>query len=92
MNSLVKYYHDCEDMCKVIRFMIDPDDPTDPFIYVSVLSSSNHARFPFWQKMKLIWKIITTGEPYEDDIILHKEEAKAMSDNLLKMIAYKKEN
>lgn len=35
-----------------------------------------------WHRLRLIWKILRTGEPYEDQIVLDKEGAKELRTSL----------
>lgn len=39
---------------------------------------------PTWRyRIKVIWKVLTTGDPYHDELILHADDAKQLADWIL---------
>jgi hypothetical protein len=46
-------------------------------IYLSIHSLKINVSF--WEKLKHCWKILTTGQPYGDQVVLSNEAVKALS-------------
>lgn len=58
-----------------VRFSYWPDDKE---MYLSLWKTRSYGK-PCWrQRLRHIWKIIRDGEPWEDEVVLTVEEAKAM--------------
>lgn len=47
-------------------------------IYMSFFKLANNKSFGFWHNLRLIWKIMTTGTPYNDMVCLNYTEAKQL--------------
>ncbi len=73
-----KLYLDCSDWCSVMK--VEPEDDDGIFISFFTQIRSKGIRY----KMRQIWKIIRTGEPYEDMFVLSVEDAKRLVDFLKK--------
>lgn len=55
-------------------------DKTDESFYVSIWKYSNaSSRLTWWDRLRFIWNILTTGKPYEDEIILSRDKAGLVS-------------
>jgi len=45
----------------------------EDLIYFSIWHRKNHHKPSLWMRLRHIWKIISTGEPYGDEVILNKQ-------------------
>lgn len=51
--------------------------------YFSLFNEGFQGRKMYWKdKLRLIWKIIKTGQPYTDQLILHEQDTKKLVDFL----------
>jgi hypothetical protein len=77
---------ECE--CSAELLVFEYTKETDPVeknfnqeLLISFYSYGHHGKkFTGLSKLKLIWKVITTGTPYEDDVILGNENIKKVRD------------
>lgn len=77
-------FFDCE--CHTECIELQPEKE-DKFIYFSIYKFGGKDRkTPFFTKIKYIWKIIKTGNPYEDQIVLSNQTAKEMAEYILEEI------
>jgi len=74
---MAELYLKCSCGCEVI--CIEKDDEYDSY-FLSIYTLSN--RFSWFQKLRHIWKIIKTGTPYTDQIVLHDIDIKAIKEFL----------
>jgi hypothetical protein len=61
------------------------DDAEDKMIYLSLWDSHVHPpgpRQPWRQRLRHIWRIIRTGTPFDDDVILSYDDARKIRDFL----------
>ena len=72
-NNKNVLYLDCDCRSEILR--IEKDEEFHEY-YVSIYRNGNRSSLLY--KLKLIWHIITTGEPYVDDICLKQEEIDKM--------------
>ena len=61
------------DAIYVVKF----DD--EELIYFSIRHHKGKHKPPISQRLKRIWKILTTGTPYGDEVILNKEKSLQLS-------------
>jgi hypothetical protein len=73
-------YLDCDCRSEILR--IEKDEEFHEY-YMSIYRNGHRAGLLY--RLKLIWQIITTGEPYVDDICLNQEEIDKMIEFLYKM-------
>lgn len=93
--EIEKRYHDCNCMdvtLKIMRFTdewIDKDQTiSDDLIYISMYShGTGNKCFPLFCRhcWKTVWRILTKGTPYEDEMILNREQAKRLGEDLIAM-------
>lgn len=75
-------YHDCDCLCKVIRIERDKDYG----VFFSIYNQGSN-KFSWGYKLRLIWHVLKYGEPYEDEVVLSKESAKSLAEDILKEIS-----
>lgn len=63
----------------VIEKDSDPVEVTRKSFYISMWNYGK-TYVSFREKLRLIWKIIRTGEPFSDQVTLNEEEAKKLVD------------
>jgi hypothetical protein len=70
---------ECDCHSEFVRLDYDPEfEHFDLSIWVQEASSK-----PSWKtKLRWIWRILTKGSPYGDQVILNKDKAKAFADYL----------
>lgn len=70
-------YIQCD--CRTHLIMVDKD-PDSPIVYLAFFVHGNSPRpFPFWERLRHIWKILTTGRPYEDQMVLTPNETRKLA-------------
>ena len=74
---------DCCDTCSVIKFTELPvynhkNKKEDYLINVCVYKCRQD-KFPMIQRLRAIWNIIRFGEPYDDDIVVSRDDALKIS-------------
>ena len=74
MDQTVKYF-ECGCGCEVLRLEYDKDDS---MLYLYIYELKKYKGI--WQRLRHIWKIIKTGEPYEDQTCFFKKEAIELSE------------
>ena len=77
----MKEYYECDCLCGILR--IEKDEDTGDF-YISTYSRKG--RFPLFHKLRHVYKILRYGDPYGDEIILSKDKAKKLANDILKDI------
>ena len=75
-------YHDCDCLCKVIRIEHDKDCG----VLISIYTQGSN-KFSLGYKLRLIWHIIKHGSPYDDEVVLSKESARSLAEDILKEIS-----
>jgi len=68
---------DCVGECsvmKVTKVLFDGDGNDKNFDVNFVIYSSKKNKFPLAHKLKHIWNIVRFGEPYDDQIVISKED------------------
>jgi hypothetical protein len=61
----------CTDGQEAIEFCLDDSEPISPLVYVSMWKLGNDVRpLSFKERLRWIWKIIRTGNPWADQIVL----------------------
>jgi hypothetical protein len=73
----MEYLFACECSNEVVRLEKDPDDGS---IYLSVYEHNPKTTWRY--KIRQIIKIIKTGSPYSDQVVITKETGKKISDFL----------
>ena len=72
----------CSCSSEMIRFAYDDEMET---FDVSIWSFQNSHR-PYWKdKLRWIWRILTVGSPYGDQVLLEKEQVAELVDYLVEM-------
>jgi hypothetical protein len=65
----------CECGSEILRVVYDEEDKEYYFSFYSIGHTKNN---PLIYKLKMIWRIITKGSPYEDNIILNLNECEKL--------------
>ena len=77
---------DCVGECSVLKVtevpMYNMDEKVDYEILMSIYKKRCN-KFSFIHKLKLIWHIIKYGEPYDDDIVISREDAVSLYEWLI---------
>lgn len=57
----------------------------EDFIYLSHYEHGNHknSKLRWGSRLNFIWRILTTGKPYSDQIVLHPRDAKLLGNTML---------
>ena len=79
MNK-IKYY-DCGCGCGILRVeanIFPPGEPFDNEYFVSIYQGSKN-RFRIIDRLRICWNTLIHGQPYGDQIVLDKEDAKDLS-------------
>jgi len=88
MNTWKKFI-ECD--CKTEGIMVSheewslPEASTGykfPFIYLAFFKNYHTAEMSWKQKLRWTWHILCTGEPWGDMVVLNKDNAKALMDEL----------
>ena len=74
-------YVTCDCYSEVLKVATDEDCPGDAFF--SIYKSGSRS---FTNRLRMLWKVITTGEPYEDEIILNIKEIRKLIKFLRKLV------
>ena len=92
---------DCCSECSVLKVTESPlyniDKKIDYLIHLCIYKCKQN-KFPLSHKLKLIWCIIRYGEPYDDDIVISREDSIKLSkylddiENEYKLIKKKKKD
>jgi len=64
---------ECDCCCSILR--VDCDE--DCLFYVSIYQMDK--KHDWWYRVRMIWHIIRTGTPYEDETVLSPEKAKELA-------------
>ena len=72
-------YFDCACFAEVLRITHWDDGE----IYLSLLKPRSHGTADWKQRLRHIWRILRDGDPWEDEMVLTKEEAQALGRYLL---------
>ena len=80
MNEL---YLPCDCSCEVIRLEYDTENNE---YFLSIYEFKK--KYSFWHKLKYMWQILRTGEPYSDQISLSKEKMVELKDWIEKSLGY----
>lgn len=62
-------------------------DDKDQDINLAIFNQRNHPKYGFWYRIKYVLKVLWTGEPYDDLIIMRKEKAAELRDFLNEFLA-----
>ena len=85
MKSEHKFFMcDCHTEALQIAHFTDPDGKIeDDMIYVALWHAGTTGKHITWKhRLKLIWRILKTGEPYTDQLILNTKTATELRDHL----------
>lgn len=74
----------CECGSEAIHINSD-NDPDYTYIDLSIWHYGSDNGLGFWQKIRYIWKILTKGKPYGDQICLSKEKAMELGKYLVSL-------
>ncbi len=84
----MKEYYDCECTCSVMTVWHDKDtDYCGDSVFVSIYKKVQ--RWPLLYKLRLMWHILITGDPYEDEVVLSLDDARRLGKDLLKELGEK---
>lgn len=75
-RSKKEFFVECDCHSEVIHVVCDFWGNSS---YDYEFSVYRHGEQSFWNKCRMIWKIIRTGHPYGDDVILGKEKAEELA-------------
>lgn len=79
-------------LCHTEGFVLSQDSETPFDAYLSIWSLGTKGNdFSLWWRLKYIWRILRTGQPYGDHICLHAEDLPRITQTLLEY-AYKAEH
>lgn len=80
MNDII--YIPCE--CHTEGVVVNHDSDTDTFD-MSFVSKDKHAFQMIWiERLKLCWRVLTTGRVYHDQVIMNKKNAGMLVNHLIK--------
>lgn len=71
-QEINQQFFTCECYSDAVHVMKFDDEE---LIYFSIWHRKGGHKPPIWQRLKHIWKILTTGTPYGDEVILNKEKS-----------------
>jgi hypothetical protein len=74
MNEKYERYFTCDCSYEILKVQKDTEGD---LVYFSIYKQDS--KRSLFQKLKFIWGIITTGEPYEDQIVLNTKNAKELA-------------
>lgn len=61
----------CTDGMEALEFQLDTEIPEAPLVYVSMWKFGNDVRpLTLWNRLRWIWRIIRTGNPWTDQLVL----------------------
>jgi len=89
-NKIYRQYIECDCHTHAIQVCTMDDEP---IISISMWSMCDDQRidpYGWWFRLKHIWRILTTGHPYEDQINVSGDEAELLVKSLQEMIEMKK--
>ena len=72
----MKKYIDCVCGCSVVRMECDEWNTPVKYFYVSVF---RHGNYTLTSRLRMMWKILRTGHPYGDDVVLEAKDAKSLA-------------
>lgn len=75
-----RLYLQCECGCEVMS--IEQDEEIDSFYYVSIYKLYDRNKLNWKDRFGHIWRIIIYGSPYEDQMVLTKDELNKINDIL----------
>ena len=78
-----KYYYSCVCGAELIRLEIERDEKWRRELFFAIFDQGLGG-IGWGTKLRWIWKIIRTGTPYGDQIILSTEDARRMANDILK--------
>lgn len=82
-ESIWRRFIECE--CHTEGIMVSYDD-TDPFpnIYLAMFSYGKFGNsLGFREKLRYCWKVLKTGRPFEDEVMLRQDTARELANALL---------
>lgn len=85
-ETVTRYYECADGACSILRLGHYSDEDE---IYLAVFKSCSgrHSTWCCWQsRFRHIWRILTTGEPYGDELVLRLEESKRLAADLSTVI------
>lgn len=75
---------DCHHEIVVVSSDQDFNDEPDVFLSIYELGSHRNHALSFWHRIRYAWRILTTGRPYVDQIVLRTDSATKLALSLLK--------
>lgn len=72
MNRMKDEFLTCSCYCEGLRVTYDPDDKE---FYVCLWGTRSGYQVSWLQRLKSCWKILKTGEPFGDQVLMNQEEA-----------------
>lgn len=82
-----KCYIECSCGTELVQVISDFEvfeNSPNPFVrqeyYLSFYSLGHVRKYNFWSRIRHAWKILRTGEPYADMVVLTSDEAMKLSD------------
>jgi len=78
-------YYECSCHAQVIMAHYDEEDGIK---LVDLAFFSNHidGRMTLWQRLRFAWKVLRTGTPWADMVVLDTDEAKRLGEDLIRFI------
>lgn len=84
----MKEYYECECGCTILQVWHDKDtNYCDESVFVSVYKRFGESSIR--RRLHLIWRIIRTGEPYADEVVLSLDDARRLGKDLIKDLGRK---
>lgn len=72
------FFYDCTCGGQILRIACWNDDP---YLYLSIFEQKK-SRYGWWNRVRHAWKCLTTGDPFDDEIVLSQDAAKKLIKNL----------
>lgn len=70
----------CDCVSEVVHFQYDPGCEGLKYYEVSMFRRGS---LSLWNRLWMIWKILTTGTPYADDVIINQAKAEELANWIL---------
>lgn len=84
MNIFEKKFYPCDCGTEVILLSVDNEFPQ---IYFAIFENGHYkdTRIPFFQRFRWALRLLKTGMPYKDEIVLNLDTAKELGEELIRL-------
>jgi hypothetical protein len=80
-------YYECSCHAQIIMAHFEEEDKT---VDLAFFDNYIDGRMTIWQRLRFTWKILITGIPWADMVVLDAEEAKQLGQDLINFIEEQK--